>query len=226
MKRLIAVSLVANVLLFIMLACGGGNSQPSGDPSGPPTSPNKAMLSTSVLPGGHIHAARTTVAFNWSLIQPAFAQTSTISLSQSWNGACNLSPTGVSATISGLVYRLGQDGSQNCTNQWFNDTDGSSAAANAQTGQLVVGNGTMSNLVVWTSPGTQIVSGTSVHLWVLRSGSAIDTHISCTLPAGTGYTKCSSAVQFQAMDGDYAVATFTLPQTDKFVGLNVVFTKQ
>jgi hypothetical protein len=221
--------LLTVALVVALFACGGGHNVGCGDPgngNGGNQTPVPHVV-MGALPGTHIFAAKktTTTAFDFSLLPRVYAQTTSVALTQSWNGVCNLSPDAVGA-LSGAVYRLGQDLSQNCSQLWFNDdAHGTQAAANAQAGQLVIGNGTAGNLVAWTSKGTVIQEGVEVHLYVRRNGATTDTNINCVIAPGSDYLKCSSGATFQLLDGDLAIATFTKGANDKFVGLNVVFTK-
>lgn len=212
MKRLF-FGVVLTLIALLFVACGGGSDHGSTQP---PVNPGvEKAQAVNGLPGMRVFAAKRTTTFNWSLVPRAYAQMqTTIALSQSWTGSCDQSPDGQMQTISGLLYRLGQNTSLTCANQWFFDNDGSGAAANSQAGQLVVGNGVLSNLVAWFSPGSNIIQGTLIHLWVLRNGQVLDTGIACTLTTGSGYQKCQNTSTYQVLDGDFVVATFAKPSTD------------
>lgn len=214
--------------LLVLVACGGGHH--TTDTTPPVTTPpavQKASVATTPVAGMHVFAAKRTISFNWSLIPTVHAQVQqTITLSQSWNGACNFSPSNLQQKASVLVYGLGQLSTPNCNMLWFFDSAGEGAAANAGTGQLVVGAGALTNLVAYTSAGTNITTqgGVPVHIWVRRGATVVDTGVFCSI-SGAGFQKCNSTVVFQAQDGDLVVATATVGPADALIGLNVVFTK-
>jgi hypothetical protein len=228
-QKFVAIALVSSIITFI--ACGGSKgSSGGGTPTPTPTpSASKPRVDIGAVAGMHAFAANKTTSFNWSILPKAYAQVvTTISLSQSYNGICNLNPTGQAVPISFVAYGLGQYSSQNCTNFWStNDTNGAGAAANAQTGQLVIGNGAVTNLVAWTSKGTSLTGSTSgqVHVYVRRATNTIDTGISCTLGSGLDYMKCASTQTFQVLDGDLLIGTLSTLPGDTVVGFNMVFTK-
>lgn len=215
--------------VMILAACGGHPPKPTPTPTPTPAPAAQAKSTTSPIPGMHVFSSTITktIAFNWQLVPSVFAQNNTITLSQSWNGACNLAPVGQPQRASFLVYGLGQLNAPDCNRVWSFDNDGSSAAAGAQIGQLVVGNGSLTNLVAYSSQGTNIIGtgGVPVHVWVKRAGSVVDTGLTCNLPVGSGFQKCTSIVVFPVLDGDLVVATASVSGTDTLVGLNVVFTK-
>jgi len=228
MKRILG--LTAGLLLAVLLinACGGGSHISIGGGGGGGGTPVAAAPRMAISPvaGGHIFAkhATTSRTFSFDLTSVAYAQTSTIALSQSWNGICNFAPAGQADTIHGLLYGIGQTTQPNCTSSWFTGPDSSGAAASGR-GQLVIGNGTISNLVAWADAGSSMPTGVGIKIWVQRNGVAVDTGLACTLQ-GSNFQKCSSSGLFQALDGDRALATYTKPATDDFVGLNVLFTKE
>jgi len=230
MKRILGLTAALLVAGLLMLGgCGGrGSSGGSGGPIGGGSggTPQPLQMAISPVAGGHIFAKQVTTSqiFSFDLVTVAYAQTSSISLSQSWNGICNFAPAGQVDTIHGLLYGIGQMGQPNCTSSWYTGSDASGAAASGH-GQLVIGNGTISNLVAWADEGSSMPTGIMLKLWVQRNGVAVDTGLSCVLQ-GVNFQKCSSTQLFQALDGDRVLATFTKPASDDFVGLNVLFTKE
>jgi hypothetical protein len=225
--QFIIVAMISSVLTFI--ACGGNHGSGNGGGNGGGTpGASQPSLAIGIVAGTHVYAAKKTTSFNFSIVPRANAQvTTTVALSQSWNGACNFSPGGLTQPSSFFVYGLGQTTSQNCSNEWFNETDGTVGIANAQVGQLVIGNGTITNLVAWTSKGTVLTTTGSgvVRIGVLRGSQKIDTGIRCTLGQGSDYVKCQSTSTFQANDGDLVFALVNVTAGDSITGLNVVFTK-
>lgn len=227
-QKFIVVALVSSIVTFI--ACGGGHSGTGGSGGGGSTPPTKTSARASIGPiaGMHVFAANTKTSFNFSLVPRAYAQVNTtVTLSQSWNGICNNSPGSLSQNASFFVYGLGQYQSANCSNSWFNDSDGSVGIDNATDGQLVVGNGTITNLVAYTGKGTVLTGANSgkIKLGVVRGAQRLDTGITCTLGIGNDYLKCSSTQTFAALDGDQVVAIALVSPGDHLVNLNVVFTK-
>jgi len=226
MKRILGLAAALLAAGFLILSCGssGGGGGPVGGGGG--VAPQALQMAISPVAGGHIFAkqATTSQVFSFDLVTVAYAQTSSISLSQSWNGICNFAPQGQPDVIHGLLYGIGQMGQPNCTSDWFTGPDASGAAASGR-GQLVIGNGTISNLVAWVDAGSSMPTGVGIKLWVQRNGVAMDTGLSCSLQ-GANFQKCSSTQLFQSLDGDRVLATFTKPASDDFVGLNVLFTKE
>lgn len=226
------LAILVLAVIVTAIACGGGGSHTTTTTTGHPASPSKLQAMMSALPGTHIFARKTTTTshLHWSYSGVAYAQTSTIALSQSFNGVCDLYPGSapdtaglINGTVSGLFYRQGQTDQPACNQSWVNG-DGSLAALNAQTGSLVIGDGTISNIVAYSSAGSVMPTGTTVDVFVLRNGSPI--HVGgCTLH-GNDYQKCGVTTSFAALDGDLAIAAFTKPVGDSFKGLNVLFVKQ
>lgn len=222
-------SLLAVMLLLV--ACGGGKPAPNPSPSPTPSPTTQhAQVSNSPHPGMHVHDVRKTTAslFHWPFGNVVYAQnTVTIVVSQNWEGQCSNSPspgTG-QAFVSYPIFGIGQSNQSSCLN-FFNDTDGSTAAANASDSKLVFGAGTLSNLIASTGKGTNISSaGVPVKIWVSRNGSIQFTGITCTVPSGAGELICQGTATFAAQNLDRVIATATKGDGDVLVNLSVNFTK-
>lgn len=233
---------IYSLLIFaiLLVGCGGGHHQsnnPPPKPVPPPTPPpivvQHAQVSNGTIPGAHIHAVQKTVASAiqviWDGMFPTvYAQAVvTIQVSQNWEGICNGSPTPGTgqAFVSYPVFGIGQNNKASCTDAFF-DTDGSVAADNALDGKLVFGAGTLSNLIVSTDKGTNIVSaGVPVKIWVKRNGAVQFTGLTCTVPSGAGELICQGTQTFAAQNLDRVIATATKGDTDVLVNLSVNFTK-
>jgi hypothetical protein len=223
MRRILIMTVA--LLVVFAVACGGGRgigTNPGGTPA-PGTIVHK-VFSSALVVGQHAYQKQTTTAINVFGIDVAYAAASVVTLSQSFNAICNLSPN-TSGTIHGILYGAGQNQFPNCTNNWFTQPDPSLAAASASQGQVIIGNGTIGDLTCWATEGSVMPSGVVLHLWLMRGGQIIDTGLTCQL-TGNDYQKNQNAGTFAAQDGDRAIVTYTKPETDSFVNLNAVFDKQ
>jgi hypothetical protein len=225
-RRVWVLSALCSVL--IIAACGGHGHHGGGGGGG--TTASSPQMSVTPIKGMHIHAAQSATAtkydLNWRGLMPTVeaASTVTVAVSQNWEGACTASPNAGQA-VSFLVFGLGQNSAPNCSNFFFNDQDGSSAATNATGGKLVYGAGTLSNLVVSTDPGTNIQVDVPFTLWVRRSGTVINTGVTCSVPAGVDELLCQGTSIFALQNLDRVIAVGLVGANDHLVGLNVVFTK-
>jgi len=250
MKLQTALTVLCLSAALVLIACSGGmnNSstqtaptavitpapQPAPQPAPTPVPApvvNTAHVHSGASVGTHVYAAaaQPEAAFNWSLIPRAYAQTpAALSLSQSWNGTCASFAKSTQSTASVLIYGLGQSSDQACSS-YYNDTNGSSAAMNAKDGQLVIGSGSLSNLVAWAAASGVKLSATAssglIHIWIQRGSTTLDSGIECQLTNVGSYYRCSSTTTFAVLDGDLVVATLTSEVGDTISGLNVVFTK-
>lgn len=78
-------------IAILMVACAGSGSNPTPPPNPPPTPVTTTSYGAAfgrLGLGSTIFKKTTTVAFNWSLTQPAFAATTDVKISGNYHGAC------------------------------------------------------------------------------------------------------------------------------------------
>jgi hypothetical protein len=236
----IASAIIAT-LLSIGIGCGHDHNKPTpgatptptpvATPSPtPPPAAQHAAISTSLVPGMHVHAAitKTTVKVSWPnwLSLPKVEAATNVVVSQNWEGICQSSPATTGHVASIVLFGVGQTVDQTCSHSWFdNDSDGSIAAGFNATGKIVYGDGTLSNLVVSVEHGTVIGTPVIVTVWVKRSGTALSTGITCALAVGNDEQICQSTATFAVQNLDRVLVTISRNDGDSLVNLNAAFTK-
>jgi hypothetical protein len=222
MKRISILTLA--LLVAFVVACGGGGSH-GGPGGGPPIAAAHRIIQSFVF-GTEVY--RKPPASASLPIETATVHAATdVVLAQSFHGVCNFSPNTAGDAVA-LLYGMGQNGAPgepgiNCSSSWFTSTP-DLAAASGNAGQVIIGDGTLSDLTCWTTEGTAAPTGITAQIFLLRAGAIIDTGMTCPL-TGNGYIKNQSSATFAALDGDRAIVTASKPAGDVWVNLNVVFDK-
>lgn len=198
-RWIIAMSALVIGFTSTLVAC-------SSTPSGTAQNSSHLTIGTHVGPSGpesglHLHPATETsmlpgpLRFLASYMQ---MQPGTTQVSMSISGYCpytgNLDPG-----VERLIYGLGELVDSSCINSYLDH-----APAQRYAGSPVVGSGTLSTLVVYTS--TPAVSNTGLVVKVYDNNVA--TALTCTIT--TGNNNCKDLTDTATVnDGDYITATYT-----------------
>ncbi len=204
MKRIITLTTLMLIAVLIYSACGGSSAivQQSATISSPSPA-RKLSARLGALPGfaGLVRKSQAPASVSAATATP-------IVMSGSFAGFCQTTP----ADATFIIYGLGKWDDSDCQ---FNFSSFSNAGA------PVIGDGTLSSLVVNVAPNgsTQATSGVVV---VLVNGSA--TALTCTV--GTS-NRCEDASDSVAVhDGDSVTATMQTSAGDSYQFVRVAFVKE
>lgn len=215
MKKISIILASLLVSSCLIIACSTNHNSFTGNGSGGGTSAsNPLTIGMHTGPSGpesglQVHS-NTNVAMlpgplrflaSYIQAQPELATTGS-TISMSFTGFCPYTGTGAPGTEF-LVYGLGAFGST------CNGGPLDIAPAQQYVGSPVVGNGTISTLVVYSS--TVSSSDTGLIVKVYDNNNA--TTLTCTIK--TGQNKCEDLVDTEAVnDGDYLTATYAYDATE------------
>ncbi|HUK47425.1 MAG TPA: hypothetical protein VLW06_07535 [Terriglobales bacterium] len=195
MKKFLICSIFLNLLL-ILAAC-------SGVSTGAAAGAHAMKAYFNAVPGFYGQSGNQVTSFDFSLVPKAHAQvSSSISFSGSYSGFCP-SVTAVSGVSAFVLYGGGDLSTSTCGTFYQGADAGLSAAqatvtASANSGELVIGNGTIGPLVAYADS-----SNATVRVFVNRNGQVIDSGLAATLNGNRGSTSSTFAVQ----DGDRLIVT-------------------
>lgn len=228
------VLLVVNVFFFAALliaACGSGPANIVSPNPPPNPGMQEHAIGFSAIPNNHtLFLSAKQAAQRFSLVPVVHAQNPpSIVMTGNYSGYCQ---TVVSDTQAGAVgtvlYGGGTLDPTACGSQFFFGCTGTNdqafcAAQNAQNGPLIIGDGTITGLVVVDAKGSTSTDG-KVDISVIRNGVAMATTITCTLGANH---KCSDATDtFSVLDGDQIAATIEVAPGDTITGVQWFLGKQ
>lgn len=222
------ISLCMSAVTAIAIGCGGAKSTPlstaSGSSGSTTTQPLRMGMHTGPTgpeSGFQVHTASTTTTamlpgplrYLASFLQvhpETTSSTTSSSISMSMTGYCPFSGNNT-PNVEFLVYGLGELGDPSCTNGSPNDL----FPAKQYMGAPVVGSGTLSTLVVYSS--TTSVSNTGLVIKVYVNNQP--TPLTCTIT--TGNNKCEDLTDTVAVnDGDYVTATFMFDNAQESTGMS------
>lgn len=220
---------------LLIVACGSGPTTNIVTPNPPP---NPGMQSQaygfSAIPSNHTFhlSAPSARGFSFNLIPTVHAQSlPSIVMTGNYSGYCqSVVKDTQSGTVGTILYGGGTLDPTVCENQMFfgcpQISDPSLCAAqNARDGALVIGNGTLSGLVVVDGTGSSVAAGSgTVEIAVIRSGAVIGTPIKCTL--GTSARCEDSTDTFSTLDGDQVVAAISVNPGDTINNVQFFLGKQ
>lgn len=210
----------------IMIACGG-NSPITNPTPNTPSNPQSAALGTrsTSIPGvgTHVSIGSTKAqnkGFDWSLIPTANAQTTspTLVVTGPSNGYCSGTPADsgtTAATFSYPVYGAGEVIDPGCQRVVFNDIAGN--IANSTDGIDIDGDGTLQGFRIRVGLG--FGGGITAQVWVQRAGQAIQTPITCSIPANTvsQSQKCTDTTNtFPVLEDDRVVVVLSGSAGDSY----------
>jgi hypothetical protein len=224
-KSWLAVNAAVSVIL-LMVACG--SSQQVAPPPTPTPKPGISIRGgVSASPSYLTFGAPVKTAQNRSKFWDRFSDaaeaqsTPTVTITGNYSGYCTAPWVGTQSTAvvlygAGVLVSSTQGGPYDCNYNGFNangvNSPGLQAASNMAAvgnGAPIIGNGTLSGLVVIDSAKSVATSGNSglVEVFDIRGGNAAATGITCTLGSAR---RCEDATHtFAVLDGDSIVLTLT-----------------
>lgn len=247
-KYLSAYAVVITIVA-IFVACGGGSSDQHNGGGGTPPKQKSMIMGPSAIPGtGSLHSSAVTTAttrslrWNWSLVTPVYAQTTTTTSVVGYtNGYCLGLPPQTSLQQSGfgakdysiVVYGGGQltypycDGrTENNETFWgyWSETPLEAAAKpddglHPLLGFNVLGDGTLRGLKIRIrgGSGTNSTSG-KFDVFVKRGTQTLSTGISCTV--GIDVQCNDDTTGFQVFNLDRVLLVGTFHPADHYAGFD------